>query len=274
MSFARTLCGLMVLSFGASLLLPSQATSQTDYFNTEANRPVRIEDAYPLERYAFELQLSPLRLSRFNGGEYRVQFEPKVSYGILPRTYIEFGVPLEYVDRKDGDGTFGLAGLDVTAFYNLNTETLSLPAFAVVGGLQFPLGSQVSDHVYPSLTAIMTRSFRFGRVHVNGQYTLGEASDNDSGIEAPARWLVGVAADKTFPLKSALLAIDLYLEDPVTNNEDLRLVVEAGARYQLDPGFTIDLAIGRTLTATEGWHLSFGLSRAFAIRSLMPVPRR
>lgn len=275
MCFARLWFGLVRIFLGISLFLPARVTAQTDYFNTEANRPVRIEDAYPLERYAFELQLSPLRLSRFNGGEYEVQIDPKISYGILPRTYIELGLPLEYADRGDEGGTFGFAGLDFTAFYNLNTETLSLPAFALAGALLIPLGSQAPGHVYPSFTTIMTRSFRFGRIHVNGQYTFGPASDDDDGDSgSPSRWLAGVAIDKTLPLKSALLAMDVYLEEPIANNQDLRLVAEAGARYQLNPGFTIDLGIGRTLTALEGWHLNFGVSRAFAIRSLMPAPRR
>ena len=49
----------------------TRADAQTDYYNTDRGRPVQIEDAYPTERYAFELKLAPVRLERARGGLYR-----------------------------------------------------------------------------------------------------------------------------------------------------------------------------------------------------------
>src|SRR5215213_2714705 len=48
----------------AVLVRGAPAGAQTDYYNTDEGRPVRVEDAYPTERYAFELQLAPVRLER------------------------------------------------------------------------------------------------------------------------------------------------------------------------------------------------------------------
>jgi hypothetical protein len=62
----RALVPGLTLLFGAAAPL----AAQTDYYNTDAGRPVLIEDAYPTERYAFELQLAPLRLERVSGGVY------------------------------------------------------------------------------------------------------------------------------------------------------------------------------------------------------------
>ena len=50
---------LMTFALGALLVIVSSAVAgaQTDYYNTDRGRPVEIEDAYPTERYAFELSV-------------------------------------------------------------------------------------------------------------------------------------------------------------------------------------------------------------------------
>ena len=95
-----------------SAAVPSVAIGQTDYYNTDAGRPVRIEDAYPTERHAFELQLAPLRLERVTGGIYTWGLEPELTYGILPRTHLKIGAPLAFTDVSGGRRS-GLAGIDI-----------------------------------------------------------------------------------------------------------------------------------------------------------------
>jgi hypothetical protein len=77
----------------------ASAAAQTDYYNTDARRPVRVEDAYPVERYAWEAQVAPLRLERLDGGAYQWEVEPELAYGLLPRTHLEVGVPLIIFDN-------------------------------------------------------------------------------------------------------------------------------------------------------------------------------
>src|SRR5919112_644746 len=48
-------------------LITVLATAQTDYRNLDAGRPVVTEDAYPVERYAFELR-APYRFEADAGG--------------------------------------------------------------------------------------------------------------------------------------------------------------------------------------------------------------
>ena len=45
----------------ALLALTSVLPAQTDYYNTSAGRPLRIEDALPVEYRGVELDLAPLR---------------------------------------------------------------------------------------------------------------------------------------------------------------------------------------------------------------------
>ena len=71
---------------GCALLgaLTSPVSAQTDYYNTDRGRPLRIEDAYALEYRGLELQAAPLRVERSRGGVYNWGIEPELAIGILP----------------------------------------------------------------------------------------------------------------------------------------------------------------------------------------------
>jgi hypothetical protein len=46
----------------ALMVATGELFAQTDFYNTSAGRPVRIEDAVPVEYRAVELNMAPLRL--------------------------------------------------------------------------------------------------------------------------------------------------------------------------------------------------------------------
>lgn len=260
-----------VLALAAALSAAvAPAGAQTDYYNTDAARPVRVEDAYPVERYAFEAQVAPLRLERLSGGVYNWEFEPELAYGILPGTHLEVGLPLVFTDGAAGEESFGVGGVDVSLFRNLNVETRTLPAFAIVAEALLPLGSHSPDRVYPSLKGIATRTYGFARFHVNGAFTFGSEPDADADVGEASRWMAGVAVDRTFPLRSALLIADVFVEKPLHEGDDHRWTAEVGTRYQLNPFFALDAGIGRRFAGDEqGWFVTFGAARVFAIRALM-----
>lgn len=273
----------------ACLLMAYPLAAQTDYYNTDSGRPVRIEDAYATERYAFELKLAPLRLERAPGGVYHWGIEPEIAYGILPRTHIELGFPLAIVDAGREARQSGLAGIEISAMHNLNTETLTLPALAVRGDVLLPVGSLAPDRVYPAVTGIATRTYRWARFHVNAQYTFGAAPEEDllpplppggdgettlpSGGHEVSRWLAGVAVDRVFPLQALLVIADVYASQPLHAEEEIEWNAGAGVRYQINPYLAVDAGIGRRLTGEPAWFVTFGSAYAFALRSLIPVPR-
>ena len=266
----------LAIAFLTSLqLVPDGASAQTDYYNTDHGRPLTIEDAYSTERYAFEIQLAPLRLERTRGGVYQWGVEPELSYGILPRTHIELGTPLSYVDVS-GSRKAGLAGIELSLLHNFNVETSTLPALGIVGDVLFPAGPFGPENAVISAKGIATRTMRWARFHVNGSYTFGsEYGAGESGlgpghVEAN-RWLAGLAVDKTFPLRSMLIGAEIFAAKPLIDEDPVAWNTAAGIRYQLTPYFNIDGGIGKRLTGDErSWFATFGLSRAFAIRSLFP----
>lgn len=249
-------------------------SAQTDFYNTDTGRPITVEDAYATERYAFELQLAPIRLARLRGGTYNWGFEPEVAYGILPRTQMEVGLPLVFVDGAAGRRS-GIAGLDISILYNLNVETTSLPALGLVAGVLAPIGALAPDKAYPSVKAMVTRTYGWARFHVNALYTVGTASAStpsaDGEVGELSRWLGGLAVDRTYPLKSMLITAELFARQPIHDDADVEWNAGAGVRYQLDPVFAVDVGAGRRLTGDDqSWFVTFGLARAFAIRALMP----
>ena len=245
----------------------SALSAQTDYYNTDRGRPVQIEDAYPTERHAFELKIAPVRLERARASAYTWTAEPEIAYGILPRTQVELGIPVVHADVA-GARTSGLAGLDLSALHNFNVETETLPALAVRADVLAPVGRLAPDHAYTSLTGVLTRTLAAMRVHANGQVTIGPAAGANGEV---SRWLAGVAADKTWPLKSLLLTAELYARGPLQSSEDVELNAGTGVRYQWSPTLALDAGVGRRFTgAAPAWYVTVGTAHAFALPSLIP----
>jgi hypothetical protein len=244
---------------------PVQGAAQTDYYNTDAGRPLIIEDAYPVEYRGLELQVAPLRLERSSGSVYRWSIEPEVAFGILPRTQLEVGLPIVFVDRGAGSrAATGLGGVELSLLHNLNVET-TIPALAAAGELLIPAGTFGPDRAYATTKGIATKTFSWARFHVNGSYTFGsEPPAGETGVEEVARWLAGVSVDRTYPLRSTLIGLELVARQPIHTEEDVEWLVGAGARYQLDPRWALDGGIGYVLTGSERpWSITFG--GAFAL---------
>ena len=252
--------------------LPRGAAAQTDFYNTDAGRPIRIEDAYALERRGFELQAAPLRLERGARGVYRWGIEPEIAYGILPRTQLEVGFPFAFIESGvGGRRTSGLAGIDISVLHNLNAET-RLPALAVAAQVLVPAGNLAPDRAYPSITGIATKTFPWARFHVNGQYTFGSApnaatpSTVGAQVVEVSRWLGGIAMDHTFPLRSLLLTGEVYAQGGLADDSDTEWNAGVGTRYLLSPRLAMDAGLGRRLTGSDRtWFLTAGGAFAFGL---------
>lgn len=266
-----------VMSLLATALLFAPARTveaQTDYYNTDTGRPLTIEDASATERYAFELQLAPLRLER-SRGVYRWEVEPEIAYGIFPRTQLEIGLPLSYVDLGTGSSRSGIGGVGIALLHNLNAET-SIPALAVAGDVLLPIGSLAPEAAVFSAKGIVTRTLQWARFHLNGQYSFGAdgaaaAVDGDHGGAEVSRWLAGIAVDRTFPLRSMLFGAEVFAEKGRSVGAETQWNAAVGVRRQLSPAFNVDAGIGKQLSGDDrSWFATFGLARAFALRSLLP----
>ena len=233
------------LVWGALLASATRAGAQTDYYNTGSGRPLRVEDALPLEYRGIELSLAPLRFARSDSRVRHWSASPQLAVGILPRTELHVAFPLEFVDT-DEPSPVGLAGVEVSTLYALNAETSSIPALALGGDVVVPAGPLGADATYASFKAIATRTFRWARVHANASFTLGptmragDLAESESGLPDVSRWWAGLAIDKTFPLRSLLISAETFADRSVVDGADVSWNAAAGVRYQLTPRWAID----------------------------------
>ena len=252
-------------------VVASTATSrmlhaQTDYYNTDAGRPLQIEDAYAIERRALEIQAAPLRLERSRRGVYSWGIEPELAVGLFSRTQFELGLPFVIFDAGVAGKALGITGLDASVLYNLNTET-RIPALAVGASVLAPVGGLAADETYTSVKGIATKTFRWARFHLNAQYTTGDApavsGDGTSAVGAGAselsRWLGGVAVDRPFPLRSMLISGEVFARQPLREAEPLEWNAAVGTRVQLSPRVALDVGAGSRLSGDDkGWFATIG----------------
>jgi hypothetical protein len=156
------------------------AGAQAHYYNLDAGRPTRVEDAVPTERNGLDLHLAALRLERLDDGTYRWRGEPKLSIGLLPMTSFELRTPITHLVRPGarGRGTTALAGIGVGALRALNVETARLPALALAGEALVPVGGFSSGRTSYAIQMLATKTTPIVRAHLN-------ASLGTYGVRAP-----------------------------------------------------------------------------------------
>ncbi len=259
-----------VLAAAALVLSAASAAAQIDYRNLDDGRPVHTEDAYPIERYAFEL-LAPVRFEALPGGLDNTIVAPEVEYGAFMNGQVGLSLPFARV-HAPGASDFGLAGLRLHAFYNFNTEGRSLPAFAVRTDLALPVGALAGDAARLTVKGIATRSWGLTRAHLNAAWSFG--SENGlAQAEAAPRWSGSLAVDRTLFRQSVLLVVEGLAEQEVRGGPTIATLA-AGARWQWTPTDVLDLGLSRRLTSSgPDFEITVGLSHAFALRGLLPAGR-
>jgi hypothetical protein len=163
-----TLPSLSALLGALCALVATSMQAQRDYFNLDAGRPTRVEDAVPTERHELEMQFASLRAERFADGSTRWRYDPKVAYGILPFTELELRAPLLLVSPPSpAPRTIGFASVAVGALHAFNLETADLPALALAGEVVLPAGSLAAPGTAFSVKALVSKTLPLVRVHVN-----------------------------------------------------------------------------------------------------------
>ena len=253
-----------------ALTMAVPAAAQIDYRNLDDDRPTLIEDAYPVERLAFEF-LAPWRFSRNGTGNVHA-FVPEIEYGVFPN--FQFGLKLSVAGAAsaDADREWGLSGLRLFGLYNFNTESAWLPALSLRTDLSLPVGSLAGEGTRATVKGIATRSWGRSRVHLNGAYTIGR--DGDRAVaEVASKWWAGAAVDRTLFRRSTLVVAEIYARREETA-APLETNASLGFRYQWSPYTVVDAGVTRRLRAAgPDLEITIGISRAFAIAGLFPAGR-
>ncbi|MDO8665953.1 MAG: hypothetical protein Q7J79_05030 [Gemmatimonadales bacterium] len=247
--------------------------AQIDYRNLDDDRPVRVEDAYPVERFAFEF-LTPYRVERDKDGSTLHAFIPELEYGLFRNFQLGLKLPVAGSDADAlGAMQWGLSGMRLFALYNFNTESRLLPALSLRADATLPVGSLGGSRTRGSLKALATRSFGQSRVHLNAEYGFGR-DGGTAVVEGTDRWWYGAAVDRTLFRTSTLVIGEVSARRPA-DGTPVEVNASLGLRRQWSPTTVLDLGISRGLRENLGPDFAFtlGVSRAFGIAGLMPHGR-
>ena len=259
---------LQIALAGLVALAAARSEAQVDYRNLDDDRPVAVEDAYPVERYAFEL-LGGWRVERLGSGRVRYLIVPELEYGIAGGTSLGVKVPVALTTQA-GSSDFGLAGVRVFALANLTTERPSLPGLAFRLDASLPWGALAGSGAAAMVQALATRSFGRNRVHLNAGAALA-SPDRAGEAEAIPRWRAGGAVDRTL-LRSSTLLLLAFTAEQETRGRGVEIAGAVGCRRQLTPTLVLDAGISYAVVRDSRpiAGITLGLSHAFGIAALLP----
>lgn len=251
-------------------LVSGRLAAQTEYYNTDGGRPLRVEDATPTARFALDLHFPTARIERFDSGVSRLRVEPALSYGILPRTAVELRAAFVYRE-PEAVPRAGMTGVGIGVTHALNTETARLPAIAFAGELYVPTGSARTGGAAYSVRSLLTRTTRFARFHGNATY-------GSYDVMVPAQTVVVCGQNGQFPRLGLRCAGDggvpPFIPDgpcavaPTDAPGPSAGRCESHGRLAPTAAATTQVADGSTLRGAH-WVVGLGADRAMPLRSVL-----
>jgi len=212
-----------------------------DHDNLDPNRPIQMEDAYAIPQGEIGLE-SGVRVNDRRKGKTQFIFQPQIIYGAFRNTQIEIQSDI-FTEPHTVRGSNKSGDLHLGVLYNFNTETLTLPAFAVRLEADFPTGVR-SKGVDTQMTGILTRSFGRLRFHVNAGYTvLGSPQDRER--DGTYRLVAAVSYPIGYPHRfRETLIVDVYTRQSDLVHQRNNTGIEIGVRHQLSSRIVLDGGLG------------------------------
>ena len=251
-------------------LVGARLPAQTEFYNTDGGRPLRVEDATPTARYALDLHFPTARVERLDGGIARLRVEPALSYGILPRTAVELRAAFVYREAESSPRA-GMSGAGIGVMHALTTETSQIPAIALAGELYEPMGSAKTGGAAYSLRTLVSRSWTLIRVHANATY-------GNYNVTVPQQTVTVCGDDGTFPVPGLRCAggggVPPFIPDGPCAVSPANEQAMVAARCSAGEHSTRASQVTRQATTSTNlrgahWLVGLGADRAFALASVL-----
>jgi hypothetical protein len=241
------------------------AAAQSEYYNLDAGRPGRVEDAEPTPLYSLDIDPSQLQFERLTGGTIRFRAEPRLAYGAFPFTELELRTPIVRVDPPRASGaraTTGLGGVGLGFLHAFNVETPAIPALAISGEWLAPAGSLAGPVGSYSLKLLATKTTSVGRLHVNvagGTYSV-RLSQNVADTNCSTLLTVRIAGTPCGQLPGGV--IDAPCSVTTTHG--------GASRFCMPPVEQIDSTSNSATSLTgQHWFAGVGYDHAFPLASAL-----
>lgn len=250
---------LVLFALGAS------ATGYTiDHSNLDAGRPVQLEDAYPIEKGEWALEVGA-GASHEREAANQGRIDAELLYGLLLNLHVGVGTSLFTEPDSLGRGQERSGDLRLSTLYNLNQESRTLPALGVKAEVTLPTGDG-SEEAGVQVTGLLTKSIARLALHLNA----GAEFQN----EAPAEerdWSYLLALGASYPLGAprntlTTLVGDVVLRQDRVREESETVTMELGLRRQFSQRFVLDIGASSDVSGAEQrsrFALRAGVSLAF-----------
>jgi hypothetical protein len=212
-----------------------------DHSNLDEDRPLRVEDPYTIATGELAIEAGTgLRVPR--RGDTQGLFPLELLYGGVPNLQFSLGTTI-FTDPQKVNGPTKSGDLRVSALYNINQETLRLPAFGIRITANLPTGTN-STGVDVRVKGLITKSIGRLSFHLNPAY---EVFSGTKPFERDSRYDLALGA--SYPIgapKHTLTTIlgDVFTE-PASRRRDPQIVgAEVGVRHQWTPWTVLDAGIG------------------------------
>jgi hypothetical protein len=228
----------------ALLMAVAPAAYAIDHKNLDEGRPLRLDDAYAIASGELAVEVGAgFALER--RGPDRGVFPLEVLAGAFPNLQLGLGTTL-LTDPREVHEQAKSGDLRVSGLYNVNQETLTLPAFGLKLELNLPTGVD-SAGVDVEVKGIVTRSIDRLSLHLNAGYAFLSGT---TGEERDGRYEVTLGA--SYPVGAPHYTRTTLVGDLFTGPGDRRgganvFGAEVGFRHQLTQRVVVDAGIGSEL---------------------------
>jgi hypothetical protein len=223
----RIRLALGVLVIGAATTVEPTARA-ADHQNLEHGQPTTLADAYAAKY--LERQLHAIfAYERDEEERDLLVFEPRFELGFPRNAQLSIETPVELVDFEKLD----LGRFSAEAFYNLNQETLVLPALALGVGVDAPTGEEASGfdpYFLVFASKLVPGSSYWHGIHANGMLQLN-ADRKEEERSSRYQVVVGYA----FRISASLIGIIDGVREQKTKQGVTEHRGELGLRYQVTP---------------------------------------
>lgn len=246
------------------LALTAPVTYGLDHKNLDEGRPLRLEDAYPIASGELAVEAGAGFTLERRGADRGV-FKLEILYGAVPNLQLGLGTTLS-TDPRDIDDQTKSGDLQISALYNFNQETLTLPALGLKLTPNLPTGVD-SSGVDVEVKGIVTKSLGRLSLHLNAAYEFLAGEKGGEEREGLYEFALGTSYPVGAPRYTRTTLVgDVFTHQAVRSDDSNVVGVELGFRHQLTSQMVVDAGIGTEFTgpAERSWLLfTTGLSFSF-----------
>jgi hypothetical protein len=226
------------LVLSVTILAP---TSAIDHSNLDEDRPLRVEDPYPIATGELAIEAGGgLRVPR--RGDTQGLFPIELLYGAVPNLQLSLGTTI-FTDPQTVDEPTKSGDLRVSALYNINQETLRLPAFGIRVTANFPTGTN-SAGIDIRVKGLITKSWRRLSVHFNAAHEFLSGTQ-PSERRGRHQFVLGASVPVGAPKYTRTTVLgDVFAEQSVRHGSSEIVGTEFGVRHQFTPWTVLDAGVG------------------------------